>query len=205
MNKSLYNLLVNIQKKQGTLFNLIMFTNEIYIRLLFMLRKESLSNKDFKVTFSAGEKSFYIKKLTIDDLTSLINFFKNSIDTQSKAFIMPHRTSDSSLKKILKRVSHIPLGIYSEDNKMIGYSLIRLLFPNKGSYAIFIADKLQGKGIGTAALGEQLKIIRSLGYVPVSAVSKQNPKSIRMLEKLGMEFGEDMGSYLEVKDTSNER
>lgn len=199
MNKGFFDLLLRIETRQGPLFNFILFVNELYISLYAIFAGPKMLRGEFETAFSAGDATFTTRRLRGNDLVRLSDFFKNSIDMSSPDFVMPHKTDAKALEKILNMVSHIPLGIYSGP-QMIGYALIRLLFPNKGSYAIFIADKWQGRGIGTAALNEELKIIRALGFVPTSAVNKRNAKSLRMLEKLGMNLAEGLGDYYEVRD-----
>ncbi|MFH1593979.1 MAG: GNAT family N-acetyltransferase [Candidatus Omnitrophota bacterium] len=140
-----------------------------------------------------------MKTLTREAIKDVYTFFERSVKVDLSIFSMPHKTDMKSVADIFQRTSHIPLGIFCNGD-LIGYALIRLFFPKKGSYAIFVAQDWQGKGIGTAALEKELALIRNLGFTPFSAVCKKNIKSLRMLDKLGIEFIDDIGDYFEVKD-----
>ena len=134
--------------------------------------------------------------MNVDDI---YKFFQSSVDTNAREFSLPHKTDLKSLRWVFSRNSYIPLGIFHEGN-LIGYSLVRLLFPKLASYAIFVARDWQGRGIGTAALGKQLDFINQIGFNPSSAVNKANVKSLRMLQKLNIEFAKDCGNHFFVKN-----
>lgn len=193
MNKRLFGILVDIEKRRGALFGLAIWVNDLLIRM-FERRFPWTGQRGF----SAKGAQYSLRRLSSGDLPALVDFFARGMNADDPSFFMPHAVDEKALVKVLCRRSHIPLGIYS-GSQLVGYALIRLLFPKTGSYAIFVADRWQGRGIGTAALIEELKIIRELGYVPSSAVSKANKKSIRMLDKAGMELATDLGDYFEVK------
>ncbi len=197
MNKNLLNFMLNIQKKQGFLYKLILSVNELYIKSF--LSGQLGPSKGYAEAFSAGGEEFVIRVLGASGQAKVCDFFKYSIKAGGPDYVMPHKTDAGSIEKIFKMVSHIPLGIFHNDD-LVGYALIRLLFPKRASYAIFVSDKWQGKGIGTAALGKQLDLIRKLKFEPHSAVSKKNARSIKMLKKLGIEYTDDLGDYFEVKD-----
>lgn len=202
MNKSFLNLMMRVQKKQGFAYWIILFANELYIRL-FRSRRVALA-EGYSEVFSAGGNEVVIKILAVSDASKICDFFKYSIGPDGADYVMPHKTDAGSIAALFRRISHIPLGIF-HDNDLIGYALIRLLFPNSASYAIFIAEKWRGRGIGTTALGKQLDLIRRLGFRPHSAVFKKNERSIKMLKKLGIEYTGDLGDYYEVKDRAGER
>ena len=197
MNKNLLNLMLDIQKRQGFLYKFILSVNELYIRLF--LSRQVGQAKDYSGVFSIGGEEFVIKALGTSSFPKVCDFFKYSIKTENSDFMMPHKTDTGSIEKVFKMVSHIPLGIFHNDD-LIGYALIRLLFPRRASYAIFVSEKWQGRGIGTFALGKQIDLIRQLQFEPHSAVSKKNAKSLKMLKKLGIEYTDDLGDYFEVKD-----
>ena len=200
MHKRLFNLMVQIEKKQGIFFSMIMFFNEWYMKFYLFFSKPKLALRDYRSSFFPTGSGFTIKALSVSDLDTLNDFFMSSIDADSPEFIMPHKTDLKTMRSLFKKVSHIPLGIFYKD-ALIGYALIRLLFPKTGSYAIFISGEWQGKGIGTAALEKELDLIRELGFKPNSAVNKRNLKSLRMLQKLKIRFSNDLGEYFEVRDT----
>jgi len=191
--------MLQLQKSQNILFKAVLLINELYIKLYFFFFKPKIILKGYYRSFLLHEKEFIIRTLNIYNLNKVHNFLNYSIKTNSPDFIMPHKTDLRTLKIIFKRASHIPLGIFYKD-ALIGYALIRLLFPKKGSYAIFISDEWQGKGIGTAALEKQLVLINELKFRPYSAVNKRNLKSLKMLKKLKIEFGNDFGDYFVTKD-----
>lgn len=199
MRRFFFKILVRIEKKQGLPYKLLILGNELFIRLRKVFFGLKTQPVNFAGVFNANNMAFAIKVLGRDGAEQVRNFFEHSINTDSPDFFLPHKTDRKALDDIMKRSSHIPMGIY-HGKELVGYGLIRLLFPNKGSYAIFIADKWQGMGVGTAGLGEMLEFIRLLGFVPYSAVGKHNSRSIGMLKKLDMELAEDLGEYFEVKD-----
>jgi len=200
MNKKFFNLLLYIEKRQGILFNLIMFLNELYIKFYLSFSKPKIALCDYCSFFSANGLEFAIRALDMNDLNKLRDFFKSSIDINSPDFFMPHKTDSKTLVSLFRRISHILLGVFHKD-VFIGYALIRLLFPNKASYALFISDEWQGKGIGTAALEKELDLIREMGFRAITAVYKKNLKSLSMLKKLNIEFSNDLGEYFEIRDT----
>lgn len=145
-----------------------------------------------------GEK-YSLKMIDKSQVGKLYGFFNYSLSPISPEYFIPHKTDIISLKKLLKKKCCICLGIFYGP-ELIGYAIIRLFFPNKGLYGIFIADKWQGKGIGTAVLKYQLHLINKLGFYPYSIVSKRNIKSIRMLQKLKVQFLQDLGDSFLVRD-----
>lgn len=199
MKKIFLNAMLAIQKRQGWLFFAIIFFNELYIKAYRLLCRPRLSLTSYSTNFSVGQLDCVMKVMDDSYLGALHNFFISSVDVQSPDFIMPHGVDLSTLKNIFSRRSHIPLGIF-HDGHFIGYALIRLLFPKTASYSIFIAKEWQGRGIGTAALARELEFIHILGFTPYSAVSKTNKRSLRMLNKLDMEFSDELDGYFMVKD-----
>lgn len=191
--------MLRLQKNQSKWLKFILLGNELYIKFYFFLFKPKISLNNYSCYFSVNENDFILKTLNTGNLNDVYNFLKYSIDTRSSDFFLPHQTDPKTLMTVLKRASHVPLGIFYR-NTLIGYALIRLLFPKTASYAIFISNEWQGRGIGTAALDKQLSLINELNFKPYSAVNKGNIKSLRMLKKLKIEFSNDLGSYFVVKD-----
>ncbi|MEW6008483.1 MAG: GNAT family N-acetyltransferase [Candidatus Omnitrophota bacterium] len=198
MNKKFLNFLIRLQKKQNELFDFIVFFNDLIMKLMLNRRQKALL-KNYYSEFTILEKKYYISILRFNRLGEIYQFFNLSFNNNSANFFLPHKTDLKSLKKIFRRISYVPLGIFYEDT-IIGYALIRLFFPCVASYFISIANQWQGKGIGTAALERQLALINILNFQPYSMVNKNNLKSIKMLKKLNIEFGKDLGAFFEVKD-----
>ncbi|MBP7055335.1 MAG: GNAT family N-acetyltransferase [Candidatus Omnitrophica bacterium] len=199
MNKLLANLALKLQKEQGFALKTILAANEMYIRFYALFLRRNIKVERIEIKFSANHLELVMRRLDASDIPRLEYFFKHSINTKSAAFIMPHRTDRVSLQYLFGKTSHIPMGIFCGD-ALVGYALIRLLFPDRASYSIFVADNWQGKGIGTAALEMQLGLIKDLKFKPYSAVCKNNARSIGMLKKLNIEFTQDLGDCFEVKD-----
>ena len=193
------NLMLRWQKNQNKLFKIILLANELYIKFYLFFFRSKISPSNYFRFFSVHETNFTIRTLITKNLNEVYSFFKYSINTNSSDFLMPHSTDLKTLKTIFNKTSHIPLGIFYRD-MLIGYALIRLFFPKKASYAIFISEEWQGKGIGTAALEKQINLINDFHFMPYSAVSKKNVKSLKMLRKLNIEFGNNLGDYLETKN-----
>lgn len=202
MNKKFLNMMMEIQKRQGWPYRLIMFVNELYIR--FFLPRRVAQAQGYRELLKVNGGEFVIKVLDISDASMICDFFKYSIKTDNADYVMPHKTDPVSIAALFRKISHIPLGIF-HDNDLVGYALIRLLFPNSASYAIFIAEKWRGRGIGTIALKKQIDLIKHLKFQPHSAVCKKNERSLNMLKKLGIEHTGDLGDYYEVKDRARER
>ncbi len=195
--KILVKLLI-LGRVQNEFFNTLLKVNEFYIKFYLRALKFKLTNFSTPIQTPQGE-NFHLKILNEKDIHKLQKFFKYEFSINSNIFFIPHQTDKFSLRSIISRNCCIVLGIFHDDH-LIGYGLITLIFPRLGFYAIFIADKWQGKGIGTAALKEQLRLIHDIKFKPCSTVNRRNIKSIKMLRKLGIEFKRDIGATLIVSD-----
>lgn len=195
--KILVKLLI-LGRVQNEFFNTLLKVNEFYIKFYLRALKSKLVEFSTQIQTSHSER-YYLKILNEKDLNKLQKFFKYEFSTNSNIFFIPHDIDKLSLRSIITKSSYIVLGIFHDD-QLIGYGLITLIFPRQGFFAIFIANKWQGKGIGTATLREQLRLIHNLKFKPYSTVNKRNIKSIKMLKKIGIEFKKDIGASIIVSD-----
>jgi acetyltransferase len=81
------------------------------------------------------------------------------------------------------------IGETREGNKMIEIGVARLVLePNKkqGEFAVVIADKYQGRGLGTKLINMLIEVAKEKGVEKIYAqVMAENTKMIRLVEKLG--------------------
>jgi acetyltransferase len=81
------------------------------------------------------------------------------------------------------------IGETREGNKMIEIGVARLVLePNKkqGEFAVLIADKYQGRGLGTKLTNMLIEVAKEKGVEKIyGQVMAENTKMIRLAEKLG--------------------
>lgn len=186
MTKWLFNMILHMQKTQSLLLEPIMFGNEFLIQLFLKKRTE------IKETVNLKNFIFEMRTLVMQDQGELKAFLDSLED--GGPFMLPHKSDLKTLRCVLTRRSFIPQGIFAGE-RLVGYSLVRLLFTKKASYSILVSKNWRGFGIGLTILDRQLRMIKTLGFIPCSAVSKKNEKSLKMLRAYGVEFLDDLGDY----------
>ena len=187
--KAIYNLVDRLQRNESVWWDFIVFINEIYMKCLIFVTRIKFPRIERQ--FSIGEKIYFLRSIDIDWYERLLNFFEFDCSQQTRKFV-PHRVDPAALKKVLKRCHYLCMGIF-QDDKLVGYCVNRLFLPRKCLYAIVVGDRWKGMGIGPAALREQILSIREIPFHPLSAVRKSNKSSLKMLERAGVIFGEDLG------------
>ena len=172
---------LEIQKKKGFLYKIIIFLNEICVRTFFK-----------RITITSRNCGGYVLK-PMEDPEVLYSFLQ-TIDIGDYS---PHLNDKESVKKIFKLKSFIPLGVFDKD-RLVAYVLIRLLFTRLASYFIFVSRDYQKMGIGTNVLRIVLKQIQDFGFFPLSMVDKKNTASIKMLKKINIKFINELKNYYVV-------
>ena len=133
------------------------------------------------------QNSIKIRKMQNADVKSVYNLL-NGLSSASKAFFHPH---PFDIKTILKQQSskedHYFVMLLND--KIIGYSFLRLFGYEVPSFGCCIQKEFQHKGYGKIITREAIKIAKKLGYPKILLkVYRKNEIAFNMYKKIGFKI-----------------
>ena len=117
----------------------------------------------------------------IDKLHFLLNYCQ-----KDEEYFHPHSFDKRNLKKLVYQ-KHNDYFVLEEDNKIIGYSMLRTFGSfKKPTYGGIIDKDYRGKGYGESLLRNTLEKAKELGFKNVLLkVHDKNSKAIKLYNKVG--------------------
>lgn len=153
------------------LWDIVEFFNEKLFLMRYgrRLKKLCVSLEEYK-----GE--YLIKEATLDDLSSLVEFFARQ-PQESYEFFQPHGFDEKSLKTLIKRKSYL-VYIVKKGDVIIGYMFLRCFFMGKCYRGKMVDINWRGKGIAVLMGKVATDIISTLGLRMFGTISKANTASL---------------------------
>lgn len=167
----LYQLSHFVKDKLPFLWNCIEFLNE----QLFMIRY-GRKQRGVSSILKRYQNEYYIKEVSMDDLSSLVLFF--SVQPQEAfTYFHPHKFDEKTLKKLIKRKSHL-MYVVEKDDCVVGYMFLRCFFNGKCFRGKMVDVNWREKGIAVLMGHLSTEIALHLGLRMFGTISKENYASL---------------------------
>lgn len=167
----LYQLSHFVKDKLPFLWNCIEFLNE----QLFMIRY-GRKQRGVSSILKRYQNEYYIKEVSMDDLSSLVLFF--SVQPQEAfTYFHPHEFDEKTLKKLIKRKSHL-MYVVEKDDCVVGYVFLRCFFNGKCFRGKMVDVNWREKGIAVLMGHLSTEIALHLGLRMFGTISKENYASL---------------------------
>lgn len=144
------------------------------------------------------EKSWFIRDIQEADAKELFDLLDN-LDIKTKSFFHPHPFDYNTICDICKAKQDYYF-VLVLDNRIIGYSFLRLFGYKVPSFGIVIKKGFIGKGYGACLTQGTVDKARALGYEKVILKTyKENLRAKKLYEKIGFKIvgeTEDNKQYL---------
>ena len=112
----------------------------------------------------------------MDDLSSLVLFF--SVQPQEAfTYFHPHKFDEKTLKKLIKRKSHL-MYVVEKDDCVVGYMFLRCFFNGKCFRGKMVDVNWREKGIAVLMGHLSTEIALHLGLRMFGTISKENYASL---------------------------
>lgn len=138
-------------------------------------------------------EDFVIRRARIDDVPDIARIYNYAIEHTTATFDTEPKTVDDWLATFREHGDKYPILVAVVDSQVAGWGLIRP-FGERKAYcytvenAVYIDCNYQGRGLGSALLGELISIAREAGFHAMLAlVVGGNEVSLRLHEKFGFE------------------
>ena len=147
--------------------------------------------------FNENDKSFFIRDLEEKDAKGLYDFL-NELDKKTKNYFHPHSFDFKTILDICKsKKDHYFVMFF--DDKLIGYSFLRLFGYEIPSFGIIIKKEYTRRGYGAFLAKWTIEKARELGYKKVILKTyKDNTAAQKLYEKFGFQIAgetEDKKQY----------
>ena len=167
----LYQLSHFVKDKLPFLWNCIEFLNE----QLFMIRY-GRKQRGVSSILKRYQNEYNIKEVSMDDLSSLVLFF--SVQPQEAfTYFHPHKFDEKTLKKLIKRKSHL-MYVVEKDDCVVGYVFLRCFFNGKCFRGKMVDVNWREKGIAVLMGHLSTEIALHLGLRMFGTISKKNYASL---------------------------
>ena len=135
----------------------------------------------------SSNKSYTIRNIEEKDIDELY-LFLNNLDEKTKEFFHPHSFDKNTITSIctLKKDHYY---VMVENNRIIGYSFLRLFGYEIPSFGVIIRPGFTDKGYGTTLTDWTIKKAKELGYKKVILKTyKENISAQKIYEKIGFKI-----------------
>lgn len=167
----LYQISHFVKDKLPFLWNCVEFLNE----QLFMIRY-GRKRRSIPSILNQYQDKYSIKEVTLDDLSSLVSFF-SSQPPEAFTYFQPHEFDERSLKRLIKRKSHL-MYIVEKEDCVVGYVFLRCFFNGKCFRGKMVDVRWRGKGIAVLMGDLSTEIALRLGLRMFGTISKENYASL---------------------------
>jgi hypothetical protein len=162
-----------LNEEQHWIFRLYERGNELWARLVFRGVRARASTLD--VVVSVRDRAARVRFLTPPDVEAFAEFLSR-LDVRHQP---PHPLDRRTAEGVLRRRSHIPIGIFVED-ELIGYILLRLFFFRRAVTGIWMLASTHSAGIGRHTLYESVKFLEREGLPNYCTIPLGNEPSLRI-------------------------
>ena len=133
-----------------------------------------------------NKKTFTFRRFGRRDVNGVFNLLQN-LSNKNKEFFHPHKFDEKTLLKNLESDDHY--FIMTADDKIIGYSFLRLFGFDIPSFGCCIRNGFENKGYGSILTGLTIEKAKELGYKKVILKTyKKNLFAQKIYNKLGFKI-----------------
>ena len=143
---------------------------------------------------------YQFRQATSSDIEDLVAFFQEQ-PSLSYEYFKPHDFNAKTIKKLVKRKSHL-FFIVLDHHKVVGYYFLRSFFMGKSYLGKIVDENYRGKGIGKLMCLSAMEVAVSVGLHMYETISKDNLASLYSSQKvLDVKIIEEMdNNYIYVED-----
>lgn len=167
-----------LNEEQHWIFRLYDWGNELWARLVFRGVRGRASKMDLVV--SVEDCQARVRFLEARDEDAFAEF----LSRLDALYLPPHPLDRRTAGIVLRRQSHIPIGIFVE-GKLIGYILLRLFFFRRAVTGIWMLASTHGAGVGRHTLYESVKFLEREGLPNYCTIPIGNEPSLRIAHWCG--------------------
>lgn len=138
-------------------------------------------------------QDFVIRRACVEDVPDITRIYNYAIEHTTATFDTEPKTVNDWLVTFREHGDIYPIIVAVLDSQVVGWGLIRP-FGERKAYrytvenAVYVDCDYQGRGLGSALLGELVSISREAGFHAMLAlVVGGNDASLRLHEKFGFE------------------
>ncbi|MCQ2112381.1 MAG: GNAT family N-acetyltransferase [Bacteroidaceae bacterium] len=143
---------------------------------------------------------YTIRQAKDGDVDGMVKFFAEQPEP-SFEFFTPHAFDAKTIKKLIRRKSHLSFLILDGD-KIIGYYFLRCFFIGKSFLGKMVDYRYRGRGVGKTMCMSAMDVAMALGLRMYETISKDNLASLYSTQKvLDVTIIEEMDNgYFYIED-----
>lgn len=122
-----------------------------------------------------------VRLASVGDTSSLVDFFGRQPE-ESFRWFRPHEFDEGTLRKLLKRKSHI-IYMMEDEGEIIGYAFLRCFVNGKCFLGKMVDAERQGRGACTVLCAVGMRMANYLGIRMFESINKENVGSMRASQK----------------------
>lgn len=164
----------DLNARNHWIFRLYDAGNEVWARLAMgRVRREAAR---YRVALEGKEGARAdLRPLTFEDLDR----FAELLAQFEFEHLPPHPLDRAGAEAVLQRANHLPFGIFDEDGRLIGYTLVRLFFPFRAATGVWSLSLNYAQGISRAAVQATAELTGRIGLADYVTVPLDNIYSLR--------------------------
>lgn len=191
----LYKISHYIQDNIPFLWEMVEWFNSFLFCIRYGNRMESI---DAVLNQYSGE--YTIRQAKDGDVDGMVKFFAAQPEP-SFEFFTPHAFDAKTIKKLIRRKSHLSFLILDGD-KIIGYYFLRCFFIGKSFLGKMVDYRCRGRGVGKTMCMSAMDVAMALGLRMYETISKDNLASLYSTQKvLDVTIIEEMDNgYFYIED-----
>lgn len=191
----LYKISHYIQDNIPFLWEMVEWFNSFLFCIRYGNRMERI---DAVLNQYSGE--YTIRQAKDGDVDGMVKFFAEQPE-QSFEFFTPHAFDAKTIKKLIRRKSHLSFLILDGD-KIIGYYFLRCFFIGKSFLGKMVDYRYRGRGVGKTMCMSAMDVAMALGLRMFETISRDNLASLYSTQKvLDVTIIEEMDNgYFYIED-----
>lgn len=174
----LYEVAHIIKDKFGFLWDIVEWGNSAIFGLVHKKELKAIPN----ILKDCSNEFFTVRMTTLEDVISLVQFFKEQPEDAFK-FFKPHGFDEKSVLKVLKNKAFMTFVIL-ENDKIVGYFFMRSFINNKTFKGYIVDYRQRGKGIAKLMGIAMNKIAINMEVEMYKSISPDNEASMAVTKKV---------------------
>lgn len=168
----LYELAHKIQEKTPFVWDAVEELNSV----LFVMRC-GRKLKTVPGILSQHNGAYTYRLATLDDIDALTHFFVSQ-NQEDFHFFSPHKFDAATIRKLIKRRSHLFFVVCDKEGRIAGYYFLRCFFIGRSFLGKYVGREHRGLSIGKEMSLSAMDVANSLGLNMFGTISPKNKSSL---------------------------